>query len=74
MRESEFGFSKLPKNKAVLRVFLHHLNGSETGKAAEKTVWKHHLGCDNDEETGRIIMTDQMAREKVLNLWRVRKD
>lgn len=49
-QDTNFGYAKLPKSKAVLGVFLHNLQDSDPDRAAATTtdqlkeVWRHHFG------------------------------
>ena len=84
--DDSLGFAKLPKAKAVLRVFLHQLgntNGGEQAAAGEtvlkvKEVWQHHfgnrviIGFDNAmlEETKKMVAEDKNDVRKVLKIWK----
>ena len=86
--EPSLGFAKLPKSKAVLSVFLFHLQGSDTTSAGNSTlsilkeVWKHHFGprvvlgydIGMEEATKKIISDDKYILEKIINLWKNWRD
>ena len=88
--DDSLGFAKLPKAKAVLRVFLHQLgntNGGEQAAAGEtvlkvKEVWQHHfgsrviMGFDTamQEETKKMVAEDRNIVRNVLKIWKEWKE
>ena len=82
--DTRFKFSKLPKAKTVLNIFLLQLNNSsDTFTAAKETitqlkeVWAYHFGRriiqgydqDMQENSKKMISEDFNIRRKILNLW-----
>ena len=81
---SSFGHAKLPKGKAVLSMFLHHLQDSDPNKAAEETVgqlkevWNHHFGMRlifgfdsyTQKHNKKIISDDKYIKTMVHEMWK----
>ena len=84
--DNSLGFAKLPKAKAVLRVFLHQLRNTDGGEQAAagetvvkvKEVWQHHfgsrviMGFDTamQEETKKMVAEDRNIVRNILKIWK----